>query len=315
MPSPIAVHLWFDRQAVEAATFYANLFPDSGVDHVVTLRNTPSGDCDLVNFHLGGRDFMAISAGPLFQINPSISFLLNFDPTNDPEALAHLDATWTALAQGGTALMPLQAYPFSRRFGWIRDRFGVTWQLRLTEPGSARRPFLVPCLMFTGPNAGRAQQAIAHYTDLFPESRQATMKVRPVGTGPDEDGSLVLGEFVLLGQWFAAMDSAQAHGFTFNEAVSLLVRCKDQAEIDRYWSDLSAVPEAEQCGWLKDQFGVSWQVAPAEMDTMLRHGTPEQLDCLTKAFLPMQRFDLEALRRAYRGEGPAPELAKPRQPR
>jgi len=116
---------------------------------------------------------------------------------------------------------------------------------------------------------------------------------------PDREGTLMFADFMLENQWFAAMDSAREHNFVFNEAISLLVRCDSQAEIDSVWSKLSAVPESEQCGWLKDRFGVSWQVAPAELHDMLAEGSPEQVASVTQAFLPMKKLDLAALQKAY----------------
>jgi predicted 3-demethylubiquinone-9 3-methyltransferase (glyoxalase superfamily) len=295
----IVPHLWFDKQAREAAAFYVSLFPDSQVDYVTTLRDTPSGDCDVVGFRLAGQPFMAISAGPFFKPNPSISFILNFDPSRDPRARESLDEAWSRLAEGGLVRMPLQEYPFSKRYGWVEDRFGFNWQLILSDPAGEPRPFIVPSLMFTGPNAGRAEEAIEHYVGTFPGSRRGQSARYPAGMEHDREGTLMFADFQLRGQWFAAMDSGYPHGFAFNEAVSLLVRCRDQAEIDATWSRLSAVPEAEQCGWLKDRFDVSWQVVPADLDGMMRNGSPEQVARVTQAFLPMKKLDVEALRRAY----------------
>ena len=108
-------------------------------------------------------------------------------------------------------------------------------------------------------------------------------------------------DFMLAGQWFAAMDSAREHKFKFNEAISFMVNCDTQEEIDYYWEKLSAVTEAEQCGWLKDKFGLSWQIVPTELGEMMRNGTPEQIARVTQAFLKMKKFDLAELRKAYRG--------------
>jgi len=152
----------------------------------------------------------------------------------------------------------------------------------------------MPSLLFTGPVRGRADEAIAFWTSTFGGARRGEL----VRSG---DGNVIFADFMLEGQWFAAMDNPQDGDFTFNEAVSFIVRCDDQREIDRYWSALSAAPEAEQCGWLKDRFGLSWQVVPAAMDRMMREGTPEQIACITQAFLPMKKFDLAALQRAYDG--------------
>ena len=108
-------------------------------------------------------------------------------------------------------------------------------------------------------------------------------------------------DFMLEGQWFAAMDSAHEHNFAFNEAISFMVYCDTQEEIDYYWDKLSAVPEAEQCGWLKDTYGLSWQIVPTAMDKMMAKGTKEQIDRVTQAFLKMKKFDLAELQKAYEG--------------
>jgi predicted 3-demethylubiquinone-9 3-methyltransferase (glyoxalase superfamily) len=147
-----STHLWYDKEAKEAAEFYCSVFPGSRINNVTTLRDTPSGDCDMVSFELAGTPFMAISAGPLF---------------------------------------------------------------------------------------------------------------------------------------------------TFNESISIMVHCDTQEEIDYYWNKLSAVPEAEQCGWLKDRFGLSWQIVPTQMDAMMAKGTPEQISRVTQAFLQMKKFDLAKLKKAY----------------
>lgn len=98
------------------------------------------------------------------------------------------------------------------------------------------------------------------------------------------------------------MDSSAKHEFTFNEAVSLIVHCDTQQDIDHYWKKLSAVPEAEQCGWCKDKFGVSWQIVPTAMNEMMASGTPEQVARVTKAFMQMKKFDIDTLQRAYDGQ-------------
>ncbi|MEQ1885547.1 MAG: VOC family protein [Bryobacteraceae bacterium] len=303
----ITPHLWFDKEAKQAAELYTSLFPDSKITSHKTLRNTPSGDCDILSFELAGQPFMAISAGPLFKFNPSISFILNFDPSKDPAAREHLDATWQVLSQGGQALMPLDAYPFSPRFGWIQDRFGVSWQLILTNPTGEERPFITPTLMFTGGNAGRAEEAIDFYCTVFGNgpsavaARRGTTALYPNGAAPDKEGTLMFGDFHVRDTWFAAMDSAHPHGFGFNESISFMVSCKSQEEIDYYWEKLAADPDAGQCGWLQDRFGLSWQITPSAMNEMMSKGTPEQMARVTQAFLPMKKFDIAALQRAFDG--------------
>jgi predicted 3-demethylubiquinone-9 3-methyltransferase (glyoxalase superfamily) len=297
--STITPHLWFDTQAKDAAEFYARVFPDSSVTNVTTLRDTPSGDCDVVSFRVRGQDFMAISAGPLFTINPSISFLVNFDPSRDDDAAGLLDRVWAQLVDGGSVLMPLDAYPFSKRYGWVQDRYGVSWQLILTDPAGEPRPTIVPALMFVGDVRGKAEEATDFYLKVFGDSQRGQLVRYPEGVAPEVPGTVMFSDLRVGDTWLAAMDSAREHDFAFNEAVSLMVRCADQPQIDRYWDMLSAVPEAEQCGWLKDRYGLSWQITPADLGDMLSNGTPEQIARVTQAFLPMKKFDLAALRAAY----------------
>ena len=130
----IVPHLWYDKEAKEAAAFYVSAFPDSNIIENTALSDTPSGETDVVTFELCGQGFMAISAGPYFKPNPSISFMVNFDPSRRQNAREALDSLWEKLSEEGTALMPLDRYPFSERYGWIADKYGVTWQLILTDP-------------------------------------------------------------------------------------------------------------------------------------------------------------------------------------
>ena len=297
----ITPHLWFDKEAREAAEFYVSLFPDSRVTNSTTLHDTPSGDSEIVSFELAGQSFMAISAGPVFKFNPSVSFIVNFDPSRDTNARENLDAVWEKLSQDGTALMPLDKYPFSERYGWVQDKYGLSWQLILTNPEGEERPFIIPSLMFVGEVAGRAEEAIKHYLSIFKNSKMGALARYGAGQEPDREGTVMFADFMLEGQWFAATDSAHEHKFAFNEAISFLVNCDSQEEIDYYWERLSADPEAEQCGWLKDKFGVSWQISSTALGEMLTNGTREQIDRVTQAFLPMKKLEIARLEKAYEG--------------
>lgn len=297
----IIPHLWFDTQAKEAAEFYTTLFPDSEITSVSTLKDTPSGDTDVVLFKLWGFEFQSISAGPLFKFNPSISFMVNFDPAQDPEAESRIDQVWGKLIDGGKALMPIDNYGFSPRYGWVEDKYGVTWQLILTDPDGEPRPFIMPSFLFVGEKAGKAEEATDFYLSVFKNSKRGMISRYSAGMEPNKEGTVMFTDFHLEGQWFTAGDSALMHDFDFNEAISIIVKCEDQNEIDSYWERLSAVPEAEQCGWLKDKYGVSWQIVPKEMDEMMAKGTPEQIQRVTEAFLKMKKFDVAELRKAYEG--------------
>ncbi len=298
----ITPHLWYDKEAKEAAEFYCSIFPNSKITNITTLHDTPSGDCDVVSFKLSGQAFMSISAGPFFKFNPSVSFFVNFDPSRDKNARKNLDAAWKKLSEGGTELMPLDKYPFSEHYGWIQDKYGLSWQLILTNPDGEERPFIVPSFLFVGDVCGKAEEASNFYLSVFKNTKQGMTVRYPKGMEPDKEGTVMFTDFMIENHWFAAMDSAHEHNFAFNEAISFMVSCDTQKEIDYYWEKLSAVPQAEQCGWLKDKYGLSWQITPAIMDEMMTKGSREQIDRLTQAFMPMKKFDIAKLKKAYEGK-------------
>lgn len=151
---------------------------------------------------------------------------------------------------------------------------------------------LVPHLWFDK----EARKAAEFYCSVFPKSRITSVSV--LHDTPSGDAEIV--SFRILGQPFMAISAGPL--FKFNEAISFMVYCDTQKEIDYYWEKLSAVPEAEQCGWLKDKYGLSWQIVPTAMGRMMAKATKEQMARLTKAFLPMKKFDLAALEKAFRGK-------------
>ena len=194
--------------------------------------------------------------------------------------------------------MPLDKYPFNDKYAWVQDKYGTSWQLWLREHRSGKNN-IVPSLMFANDNKGKAKEAMELYVDTFKKSEHLASVNFPAGMEPDTEEMVMHGEARLAKKRFAFKDSGHKHDFNFSEGISLLVKCDDQQEVDKYWKKLSAVPEAEECGWLKDQYGVSWQIVPKVMDEMFEKGTPEQLARVTQAFLKMKKFDIEKLEEAY----------------
>ena len=290
----ITTHLWFDKEAREAANFYTSVFKDSKISNTTTLHDTPSGAVDVVTIELFGQEFTLISAGPLFKFNPSVSFLVACKTKDE------VDTLWEKLSEGGTALMELDEYPFSERYGWVQDRYGLSWQVMFMG-GRKVKQKITPTLMFVGKQCGKAEEAINFYITVFHNAKVGDILRYNKGEEPDEEGTIKHAAFALEGLEFAAMDSARVHNFTFNEAISFMVHCENQEEIDYYWGKLSADPKAEQCGWLKDKYGVSWQIVPTIMDEMLRDKDKERLARVTEAFLKMKKFDIEVLKKAYEG--------------
>lgn len=277
----IIPNLWFNGVAKEAAEFYTAAFPDGAISATTYYPATKEeglADFQLdlagkeltIAFSLADQAFIAINAGPEFTPTRANSFMINFDPGRDRSAREHLDALWEKLVDSGRVLMPLDEYPFSKRYGWVQDKYGYSWQLILTDPTGESRPFIVPSLMFGDGVQNRAGEAIDYYMSVFHGSRKGTLAPYTEDTGSATVGSLMFADFMIENQWFAAMDAGTEQGTTFTEAVSYVVICKDQTEIDYYWEKLSAVPESEQCGWCKDQFGVSWQIIPENMEMLMR---------------------------------------------
>ncbi len=289
----ILTHFWFDKEAKEATAFYVSLFSDSKIINTKTITGTPSGDCDIVTFKLASQDFMAISAGPYFKINPSISMFTIFDNEKD------IETVWNKLIEGGKALMPYDTYPWAKKYGWLQDKYGLTWQLSWSDNHQMTQK-ITPMLMFTKEHAGKAKEAMDMYTSIFPDSKIEMTVPYAAGEG-DKEGFIKHSRFTLAGQNFMAMDSSGPHEFVFNEAISFIINCDTQEEIDNYWGKLSAIPEAEQCGWLKDKFGVSWQIVPTAMNDMMANGSKEQIEKVTQAFLKMKKFDIKKLEEAYNG--------------
>ncbi len=284
----IIPHLWFDKEAKEAAEFYVSIFGnDSTITSATVIKNTPSGDCDIVNFQLNGYSFMAISAGPLFKFNPSISFTITCGTVEEAQSL------YVKLSPSGKDLMPLQEYPWSKCYGWFEDKFGVSWQINAEEHGGQ----IIPSIMFTHENFGKLDEALEFYKSVFKNSEIKGIARYEEGEG-DAVGKIKHSQFLLENQPFRAMEFSFDHKFNFNEAISLVVKCETQEEIDYYWEKLSHVPESEQCGWLKDKYGVSWQIVPRAMDELMNNKDPEKLDRVTQAFLKMKKFDIEKLKQA-----------------
>ena len=140
-----------------------------------------------------------------------------------------------------------------------------------------------------------AKEAAEFYTSVFPKS-----KIKDTTTLQDTpSGTVDIVTIELLGQEFMLLSAGPF--FKFNEAISFIVYCDTQDEIDYYWEKLSAVPESEQCGWLKDKYGLSWQIVPTAMGDMMKDKDEKKLARVTQAFLQMKKLDIEALKRAYEG--------------
>jgi predicted 3-demethylubiquinone-9 3-methyltransferase (glyoxalase superfamily) len=271
--------LWFDGQAKEAATFYCSVFGDAKI-----TADTPM----VVNFELGGQKFMALNGGPHYKINPSISFFVVCETEEET------DVVWKKLLEGGAALMPFDKYDWSEKYGWLQDRFGVSWQISLGKLADVGQKF-TPSLLFVGEQHGKAEEAMNFYTSVFKNSN--IEGVLRYGAGEsDPEGTVKHAQFTIDNYVMMLMDSSHAHQFSFNEAVSFVVTCETQEEIDYYWNKLTEGGQEGKCGWLKDQFSVSWQVVPEVLGKLM--SDRERSGRVVQAFMQMKKLDIKELQEA-----------------
>jgi predicted 3-demethylubiquinone-9 3-methyltransferase (glyoxalase superfamily) len=272
----------FDGNAKEAAEFYLSVFPNSRI-------TTDTGIVVFMN--LIYQKFMLLN-GPQVKVNPSVSFMYM---TDSPEELEEL---WNKLIIGGKELMALDAYPWSSKYGWLEDKFGVSWQLYTGKKEDILQKY-TPSLMFTGEQNGRAEEAIHFYTSIFPGSGvQGILKYGE--SGGDVAGHVQHAQFHINGYYLMCIDSSGPHQFNFNEGVSIVVECDTQDEIDTYWNKLTADGGSESvCGWLKDKFGVSWQIVPKKILQLMSKGNAEKSGKMMNSLMKMKKLDVAELEAAY----------------
>lgn len=278
MKNSIYPCIWFDGNAKEAAELYGSAFTGSEMNICTPM---------VVTFYIKGKQFMGLNGGPMFKPNPSVSL---FAVCGSEE---EIDQAWNTLIDGGSILMPLDSYPWSSKYGWVQDKYGVSWQLSLGKPGEEADVF--PALMFTGDQNGNAEKAINFYTSLFKNSSIGLVARYEPGEH-DTEGNIKHAQFYLDGYKIAAMESSAAHNFSFSEGVSLVVSCDTQEEIDFYWLNLTEGGKESQCGWCQDAFGVWWQIVPSILGSLM--SDPAKAPKVTEAFMKMKKFDIEALKRA-----------------
>src|SRR5919109_4525176 len=189
----ITPHLWFDNNAKEASQFYTSIFKDSKIKNVTTLHNTPSGTVEIFTVELLGQEFTLINAGPLFKFNPSISFLVACSTKEE------VDELWKKLSEGGgTTLMELAEYPFSEKYGWVQDKYGLSWQVMFMGDRKIKQR-IIPTLMFVGKQCGKAEEAINFYASGFDNARVGDILRYSKGEEPDEEGTVKHATFTLEG--------------------------------------------------------------------------------------------------------------------
>ena len=268
--------LWFNGNAKEAAEFYCSVFKNSVITSDTQL---------VVTFMSAGQKFMCLNGGPQFTFNPAISFFVLCETKDE------INKAWSRLLEGGSVLMPLDKYEWSSKYGWVQDRFGISWQLSYGKMEEVGQKF-TPVLLFTKEQNCKAEQAIQFYTSVF-EGSSIEGILRYTNDENELEGTVKHAQFKLGKHVFMAMDSSLQHLFNFNEAISFVVDCETQEEIDYYWYKLTKDGEESQCGWLKDKFGISWQIVPIILEKLMSDQSKSER--VVNAFLQMKKFEIEKL--------------------
>lgn len=278
--------LWYDGDAKESADFYCKIF-----DGKITA-DTPV----VMNIEIFGQKLMLLNGGPHFTKNASVSFMVICDTE------AEVQKYWDQLLEGGMALMPLDSYSWSKKYGWVRDKYGVTWQIFLG--GKASEQKVVPTLMFIHENNGKAMEAMELYTGIFPNSKIGNiLRYGERSEGhptPEPAENIQHAHFEIDGYSFFCMDNSYDHQFDFNEGISMVVMTDDQEQTDQYWNSLIANGGRESmCGWLKDQFGLSWQIVPKRLIQLMSDPDQEKAQKVVQAMMKMQKIIISDLENAY----------------
>jgi len=261
--------LWFDFNAEEAVAHYLAIFPDGRIESISRYGDGPhAGAVMTILFSLRGKRFLALNGGPHFHFSPAISLMVKAG------AKAEVDALAERLAEGGK----------TSRGGRLTDRFGVSWQVLPGEPDG-----VTPCLWFDF----NAEEAVAHYLAIFGDAR--IEHISRYGAG-EHAGAAMTVTFSLRGERFIALNGGPHYKFT--PAISLMVDCETQNEIDAYWERLSEGGSKGRCGWLTDVFGLSWQIVPSALDEIMRFGDVDRQRRVMKAVMTMDKLDIAEIQRA-----------------
>ncbi len=291
----IAPCLWFDNEAEEAVKFYSSLFDKSSVKRIsrygkegFEFHHKPEGSVMTVEFELNGQNFLALNGGTDFKFNESVSL---FVYCGSEERINFL---YKKLSEGGSVNMPLDKYDWSPKYAWVKDKFGVSWQLDIDDINSPQK--IVPALLFANEKFNLVKESANHFTSIFPNSK--IIMEYPFDKSMNlPEGTLLFAQFKLNNYLFNAMSGGtMKHNFDFNDAISFIVYCNTQEEIDYYWQKLTDGGQEVQCGWLKDKFGISWQVVPTILNDLLDE--PNKKSKVMNAIFTMIKFDINKLQEA-----------------
>lgn len=284
--------LWFDTQAEEVVEFYTSLFPNSLIKNILRygkegkeIQKKPEGSVLTIDFTLDEVPFVALNGTPAFQHNESISLFV-YCETDE-----RINFLYEKFSESGSVNMPLDKYDWSSKYAWVKDKFGVSWQLDISKSNSSQK--IVPSLLFVNNKFNLIKNAANFYTSIFPDSKILIEQVLE-NINEIENGTLLFAQLSLNGYLINLMSGGKIkHNFDFNESISFIVNCNSQEEIDYYWSKLTEGGEEIECGWLKEKFGIFWQIVPEILNELLVDS--QKSDKVMREIFKMKKLELKKL--------------------
>ncbi len=276
--------LWFDtangKEQLAAPQFYCSIFPNSSITMQSPIVTT---------FLLNGQKFMALYGGPMYAVTNAVSYFVH----DDSEVA--IDTYWQKLLDGGKVIMPLNKYPWSEKYGWLQDKFGVSWQIYLGKKTETWQ-FISPSILFVASQNGNAEAAVHYYTTVFKNSNINGIAKYEANEN-DTVGNVKHAEFVIDNYKVMCMDSSAPHQFELTPGNSFVIDCTTQTDIDYYWNTFIADGgKASRCGWLADKYGVSWQIIPTILGQLMTDPTKAQR--VGQALMQMDKIDIATLQNA-----------------
>jgi predicted 3-demethylubiquinone-9 3-methyltransferase (glyoxalase superfamily) len=269
--------LWFDNNAREAAGYYKDVFEDV---------NILSENQLVLMFEIYGVKFMGLKGGEMFRPNPAVSYFVYCGGDD-----AKIERLYASLSKGGRVMMPLEKYDWSAKYAWVEDRFGISWQLDIDAINNPQK--IVPALLFANDKRAMVGEALSYYTSIFDDSRHIISFPIPSGSSMP-DGALMFTQFRLKDLIFNALSGGEpVHEFDFCEGNSFVIECETQKEIDHYWSRFAEEGMESMCGWVRDKYGVWWQVIPSMLESLIvNSGKGQQVG---QALRQMKKIELDVL--------------------
>jgi predicted 3-demethylubiquinone-9 3-methyltransferase (glyoxalase superfamily) len=269
--------LWFDNQGAEAAKWYVSLFDGTSIlyqNQVIT------------EISIEGTKLMMINGGKHYSPTSAMSNFVYFGGNHEK-----FERIYHALLDGGQILMPMDAYDWSSKYAWVKDKFGINWQMDIDEINHRQK--LVPSLLFVNQRNHNVKEALSYYISVFEQSTMLMEWPYPESEASMPAGTLLFGQAKLGNTIINAMSSTLHHDYDFTPGNSLVIVCENQDEIDYYWKALGAEGQELMCGWLTDRFGLTWQIFPRILSDLMND--PERGPKASTALRQMKKIVIAKL--------------------